>query len=101
MKKAKKIEMVAVPKADLDKILQYNWRDEERNYAENKPCPGHIFLTIKRLDQAAKAEQTALDLLKSLWAAQECDTIDEREIWRKVAKLLGRKLPLPQNGGDN
>ena len=88
----KNSKLVAVPKADLNLVLQYMWADEERNYEENKPCRKHIFNVIKRLDKAAETDTTAVALLHRLCDLQECEGVDEEKTWSDVLKFLHRNL---------
>ena len=49
---------VTVNLADLKKLIDYSYEDEERNLEEmDGPCPGHIFHVLKRLDKAAEQAQ--------------------------------------------
>jgi len=52
---------VTVSLADLKKLVDYSYSDEERNLEEmDGPCKGHIFHTLKRLNRAVeRAEKSA------------------------------------------
>ncbi len=41
---------------DLKIVLEYLWRDEERNYSEGRYLKNHIFCVLKRLAKAVKYE---------------------------------------------
>ena len=41
---------------DLKIVLEYLWRDEERNYSESRYPKNHIFCVLKKLAKAIKYE---------------------------------------------
>jgi len=40
---------------EVKKVLDYLWKDEERHYQECDECDGHIFLSLKKLDEHIRA----------------------------------------------
>ena len=41
-------------KEDIKAVVDYLWKDEERNYQESDYPKNHIFRTVKRLAKATK-----------------------------------------------
>jgi len=54
------MKTVSVDLADLKKLIDYSYEDEERHFEEEGDySPGHIFHVLKRLNEAVNAAQKA------------------------------------------